>query len=822
MIDPAAQADYDAMKVALAAAEAAGARLFARAPELPDPPPEPIFDVPAHISLIEEAGQTFVSVDIANDVDAPRDYEFFAEPIYDTATADDIDIAPGPHVLKQGSRLVLIPVTPRDDQIPDSGETLRIRITCAQAVTLLNDTCLVTITDSDVTEPQPDVTFHKWPINAADHIFSADWDKGFERYERGIRRRILEAGKSETLTFYRKNRATGGTGLPFPGFEYALLFGDVEVARARPAGKYALTFDIVVDQLPAAITDAPYQSGLKQYDEQGNEVAISPYAFVRTFVYVNRHGKLNEAPWFPAYNSSYRVAHNGSVFRCAIIPRRYFFNDDGTWRLPNPAPLSPQESDIVANPRGVWTTMQPNTKFTCIQLNEYLREDHQIMTRDRAGAPACEGAHIYTINEAAFAQHVPYAPYCDGPRGIARVICPTDPQPARLGGAYVMEINAVSRIDANGTKITLFGKRVPGWPAIQYQETALIEAESELVGNWAAVPEAKRGINQSWVWAWDPRTIGQGSGPPIVNDGRSDGVMEPKHDTRPCMLVPRPQKEHCDLLEAYFATDSHQTPAELRIGIEGLYNPWGIAITDDGRMVITERGAHRASIYQRHLDGTYERLGDVSIPQPQGVDIDRSTGDVYVGSRADFKVYRFNLNDPARAVSFFAQATTTAKSWYISVNVNNDPETGGRFINVSTNNEAANYGNPETWLPDGTKVNPWSAGFVQHGLRGGSPAVYSMPGRSGRRVLMRGGSDIGLLIFRLQRPGDIDFNTAGYWDSAGFHRQFVEDRAKWEAEGFDLVYGPHATPSICIDVNEVRGFAPWAGRFIDVCRWGEQ
>jgi hypothetical protein len=284
------------------------------------------------------------------------------------------------------------------------------------------------------------------------------------------------------------------------------------------------------------------------------------------------------------------------------------------------------------------------------------------------------------------------------------------------------------------------------------------------------------------------------------------------------MLVPRPQPEHMDLLEAYFATDSHKAPAELRIGIDNLRSPWGVDVTEAGIVLLTEQGGHCVSIYQRNLDGSYEKLGEVPILHPQGIGHD-GQGNVYVGSRTDFTIYRFSLNDPARAVTAFKKVSTTAKSWYISVHVNRDPETGGVFISSSTNNEAANYGSPETWLPDGTKVNPFPTGFAPHGQRGGTAATYAMPARAGYRALIRGGSDIGLLLWRRKRPGDIDFGEAGYWDAAGFHRQFTDDAAKWEAEGFDLVYGPHATSSFAIDPP--IGHAPWCDRFIKVCRWGE-
>jgi hypothetical protein len=825
MIDPRAQAALNDLIAALNGIDGhqttistSAAALMALVPQLPDPPPRvPVVRVGAAVALIEGAEASFIPLELL-DGPAPYDLEFRPALVGGEATADDLDFGPAP-VIKKGTEVILWPLRAKPDDLVEGTETARIKFSCTQVVAFDNDTVLVTITDTTPVQPPAPpnldpVTIFKKAINAGDHIFSSDWDKWFERYERGIKRRVMYAGETHTITLYRKNSMTGGTTLNHTAFQYALFFGATEIARCLPNGKYDANFTFAVDTLPAALTDAPYQLGLKQYDAQGNEVPLPGNAFVPTFVYLNRHGKLKDAPWFVSYASSFKCFRNGFNFGWSIIPRHFIFNDDGTFKTPKATPLDATEADVTNHPRAAWTTMQPSSEFTAIQLNEYLREDHMIMTRDRTGAPAFEGMHCYTIAEPAFAgQWV--QPFCDGPRGIARVICPTDPQPARLGGGVVMEIRAVSRVNSDGFKTTLFGKRVPGWPAIHNQDAALIEAESEWVGNWSLVPVDKWGIDQSWTWRFDQRTIKKGSGPDIVNDGRTDGVKEPAHDERPCMLVPRPQPKHSDLLEAYFAKDSHNVPAELRIGIANMRSPWGVDITDDGIVLITEQSGPCISAYQRGLDGSYTKLWEVSVNgRPQGIGHD-GQGNVYFGNRADFALYRFNMNDPARAVTKFAQCNVTAKSWFCSVHVNRDPETGGIFISASTNNEN-NFGNPETWRPDGTRVNPFPVGFAPHGLRGGTAATYAMPARAGNRVLMRGGSDIGLVLWRLKRPGDIDYSEAGYYDAAGFHRQFTDDAAKWEAEGFDLVFGPHATSSICID--QPIGYAPWCDRFISVCR----
>jgi hypothetical protein len=805
MINPEALALRDSIHTAANA-------LLALVPTLPDPLPEPIFDVPAHIALVEEAGQAFISVDIANDVDAPRDYEFFVEAIYGTATAEDLSIAPGPHILKQGTRGFLIPVTPVDDSIPDSGETLQLKITCAQSVVFLNDTCLVTITDSDVQEPQPGVTLHKRAINLTRELCLTTWFKGWERYDRGLLRHVIEPGKPVKCRLACDNRATGGVAQKLPGPEYGITMNGTEVLRVRPAADGWADVVFVAEDLPASFEDGAYQVDLNEYDGNGNPALMPTGGFVPSFIYLNRHGKLKDAPWFPCYSSSYQVARNGGVFQWAKIPRHYIFDAQGNWLEPYSAPLASEPQPDA------WTAMLPSTEFTCLQLNPYLKDDHHIMTRDRFGAPAFEGAHVYLIAGANFENKDYWMfPSVDGPRGKGRVIHPTDAQPSRMLGSHFLDHMSFGHCHADGYVQRHFGWLID-WPYPQYQEEDLIKSMRRLIGNWDAVPPEKRGLDRSWTWVWDPRTVKRGTGAPIVNDGRNmNGVLEPPHDTGPTVLLARPQPHHNDLLEAVYDPQSHQTPPKLRIGIEGLYGPWGVTITEDGIVMITEQFANRISAYQRNLDGTYTKLWELGgIPRPQGIDHD-GQGNVYVGSLLMRSVYRFNME--TRALELFKPVAWTAKSFFVSVHVNRDPETGGVYICASSGNEAANYGNPETWLPDGTKVNPFPASYAPHGWKGGNTATYSAPARTGWRVMVRGGSDVGLLKWRRKRPGDIDFAAAGYWDSTGFHRQFTDDAGKWNAEGFHLVYGPTCHPSFRIELP--RGHSEWADRYINACRWSE-
>jgi hypothetical protein len=817
MIDPKAQAALDDALAGLSRAENAARDLLALVPQLPDPPPPPptayIADVPTNAALIEEGGRAYIAIDLVGDALADRDLTFRATPLFETATADDIAV-PESAVLKAATGVVMFPVDLIDDDLVEPVETLRIRFTCDDPhVTFLNDTVLITITDSDVKEPAPGVTFHKRQINAYQELCLTTWFKGWERYDRYITRHVIEPGKPIKCQLAHDNRASGGVALKLPGAQYGILLDGVEVYRVKSFrwdGWADVT--LAVENIPPSFKDGPLQLDLKQYDAAGNEVPLQG-TFVPSFVYLNREGKLKDAPWFPVYSSSYDVARSGFVFCWAKIPRHYIFNEDGSWKEPYTYALAPEPEPQE------WTAPIPATDFTAIQLNPYLKDDHYIMTRDHTGSPSFESAHVYDMSGGQTDRSdVWIHPSVDGPRGKGRVINPFDAQPSRLGGGHFLDHMSFGHCHADGLVQRHFGY-VVDWPYPQWQEKDLIKSSKRLIGNWDAVPEEKRGLDRSWTWYWDPRTVKRGTGSPIVNDGHnSAGLLEPPHDgAGPTVLVPRPQPQHNDLLEAVYDPRSHLTPPKMRIGIEGLRSPWGVTVTDDGLVLITEQSASVVSAYQRSLDGTYTKLWELGgIPIPQGIDHD-GQGNVYVGSRANFGVYRFNLAD--RVITKFAQNAITGKSFFCSVHVNRDPKTGGIYICSSTANEAANFGNPQTWRPDGTGVNLFPYGAAPHGLAGGDSATYSTPARTGWRVLMRGGSDIGLMKWRRKRAGDVDFGMVGRWDSSGFHRQFHEDAGKWWAEGFHLVYGRRAHPSFRIELP--HGYADWCDRYIKVCHWGE-
>ena len=109
-------------------------------------------------------------------------------------------------------------------------------------------------------------------------------------------------------------------------------------------------------------------------------------------------------------------------------------------------------------------------------------------------------------------------PALDGPRGHGTVGMATHLQVGRGGKVYFTESRRVGVVAVDGSIRTLAGFRhqhpAPRRTPVT-EATAM--ADSELVGDWSAVPASRRRFHELWGLAWDERTTVQGSGPPIPN-----------------------------------------------------------------------------------------------------------------------------------------------------------------------------------------------------------------------------------------------------------------------------------------------------------------
>jgi hypothetical protein len=654
----------------------------------------------------------------------------------------------------------------------------------------------------DVPDPPPpppppppvgEVEFFKRSINATRELAFSPWYPLFERYARAVAHVRVDT-KPVEIKFGVTDRAAGGVAVAFAAPEYSITLNGIEIARVKPTGRPA-SFVIDPAKLPPEIEDGYCQLDAIAMDGNGNPAIMQIETPVPFWIVINRNGKAKNAPFFVAQDSSFDIFRGGFVFHWAKIPRRFIFNDDGTFRKPRAYPLKDD------GPAPEWTTMQPLTNFTAIQLSPYIKNDHYTLTADAAGVPTFASHHVYAFEDFENNDYWMH-PSTSGARNVGNVIMPTDPQSSRLGGAHFLEHSRFGHCKADGTVIPHLGWDYD-FPAPPWNDRAECLRRRKLIGDWSEVPEDKRGLDRSWSWCWVMETLRTDeSAEPIPNNN----TLEKPHLKGPTALIAR--QMHNDVLAGIYDPRSHETPTKARIVISGLNKPWAVC-EHNGIVLVTEQGANRISAYQYSETGEYPKLWEIPLWfTPQGMDHD-GQGNFLVACMFTKTVYSFTLDEKTiRAKAVFQ---TTAKTKYAGVKVNKDPKTGpvGWFA-VTNFAETVNFGHPECFLPETTieapkKCGPFPWSYVPTGINGGAAGTYSMPAGMGWGFMVEGGSDVGLTKWRLKKAGDVKFD----------HNQFNADAGEWHSRGFHLVYGPTAFPKIDIDLP--WGVSPATDRYIKVC-----
>lgn len=203
----------------------------------------------------------------------------------------------------------------------------------------------------------------------------------------------------------------------------------------------------------------------------------------------------------------------------------------------------------------------------------------------------------------------------DGPRGVGTI---TAAQHIMLGrevdgqrSLYVFEAWRLTKITPDGTITTLAGFR-SRWPARRGDPPSA--ADFELVGDWSEIPEAKRGLWETWGAAWRPSTLATDpAATPIPNPVKPE---QPHAGAGPQLIVADTQ--HNRLLRLQFSATSHDVPCKVTILASGLRNPWSVVIPDDGRDIayVTEQGGDRISMWSAET-GAF--LGVLTPPSAAGL-----------------------------------------------------------------------------------------------------------------------------------------------------------------------------------------------------------
>lgn len=176
----------------------------------------------------------------------------------------------------------------------------------------------------------------------------------------------------------------------------------------------------------------------------------------------------------------------------------------------------------------------------------------------------------------------------DGPRGVGTLCMPThidvgratqtaDPNSAPMLNVYVTDPWRLMRVSDSGHVTTLAGYRHRGMPSLWTDEPG---ASLELVGDWSAIPEDRRGFHELWGMAWDSDTLKVG-GDPI--DGREPHLIGPA-----CVVADSQNNRVCRI---EFDPRSHDTPAKVT-EFWGGNDPWDVVAWRD-EFIVSERAANR-------------------------------------------------------------------------------------------------------------------------------------------------------------------------------------------------------------------------------------
>jgi hypothetical protein len=593
-------------------------------------------------------------------------------------------------------------------------------------------------------------TIVRQPINAAMQVLFDGWSPEGSRYTRAQALVRKPAGPT-TLRLIGYNTASGGTTRALTGTEYTVMANGRPVGGAKPAAG-AAALDVPVDFTGV--------SGWQRLEVQGLGAGeTAPVWFCHA-------GPAGAAEYIPVARGSYFLSQHGAEFNAyAYAPPRY---------APAPIPLKPRQAAPFD------TALARRDLHFCELVPRRFGDAHR--------PQRCADGLLHSFDQQSYhwwqmVSRKPAAPMLDGPRNVGTVAMCTHIQPGRDGKAYGTDTHRVFKVGADGTVTTLAGYRHKGVMSY-YAEPA----DVELVGDWSAIPEDRRGFAELWGFAWDERTLTiNEAAEPIPTEGN-----ERPHLVGPVAFVADSQNNRVCKLQ--WLPDKHGA-ATVTEFLTGLGDPWDVACAD-GVLYVSERTSHRVAAYSvdtgkllrvmaqgRALAAVgkgreairtapLETCRAEPVVAPEGVFI--MAGFLYFASRAQMQVRRMPLE--GGAIEVRVNMVENGNTKFIKFAVSDG--TAGPLHTVHTVDwSPVMFGAPSGWLPDG---RPWAWGSQPEGTPAGwfkGHNYVSAVGCGNGRILY-GGADEGLHVVTRRQPGDTEMTNAA---RRGF--------SKWEELGYELLHG---------------------------------
>jgi hypothetical protein len=313
-----------------------------------------------------------------------------------------------------------------------------------------------------------------------------------------------------------------------------------------------------------------------------------------------------EVPMMPVCTMTYDLTwmHDGTAEHAwCWVPARY---------TPTLAPLPPQAYAPFSN------TPALTSQMLTVNDDKWQR---YIPNRSRDGVMSSFNSQVY------FWEHVgwrlPVVQLLDGPRGrastpfVTHMSIGTGTQEPD-GGAprnnlYALDPWRLMRISDDGTVTTLVGYRHADVGSYHEDGTETYGAVAdpatlELVGDWSAVPEARRSLWEAWGFCWDQQSLQSFGGAPIPEE---DNRIP--HTINPVGYISNTL--HGTVNRVEFDGRSHGTPAVVTEFLSGIAEPWDVVDWRDS-IIVSERTANRVVEYDKATGALVRVLAerDPSLP----------------------------------------------------------------------------------------------------------------------------------------------------------------------------------------------------------------
>ena len=582
--------------------------------------------------------------------------------------------------------------------------------------------------------------------------------KGFHqdsRYERYRRLQVL-MGDTATIPFHGFDFTSGGVPAALRGTRYVLRIDGRESATVDVAtGTREASFEVNLTAVPDGWRKLEI-GGLT-----GGETSPPWFVFVK-----RRSGAVSEQAFIPVVRGTYELTQRGDGYHAwALAPGRY---------NPTPKPLTRREYPYFSD-------VLPRSEWNCLQLVPLRFGDSHRPSINKEGVVSSYDLQSYFWDD--MVAKSPRLPSLDGPRGVGTTLMTTHvslstaaPDGRPRNTLYVCDPWRVAKITEDGTIKTLVGYRHRNMASYWGDP-----ADVELVGDWSAIPEERRGFHELWGMVWDERTL-------TINESAAripSENNEKPHFTGPVMFVSDTQ--HNRICKIEFSATSHAVQPKVTEFVTGSLDAWDI-VYSQGVIYVSERKAHRIAAYDA-TTGAFIRtvvqgraLARVTASRfvarsaslsairaepcvaPEG--LFKLPGDpwLYFGSVAMAEVRRVHLG--TGQVEMVCAVPTDDNSMYFKIAVS-DGTFGPRGTVFVWSWTSAQYGYPYTHLPPGHTFTDWEGtvqrwkwyeGTAEVGQWGGY--VYATAGTVGQGRLVCGGANEGLLVISRRQAGDRGGNEA--------------------------------------------------------------